>query len=278
MVLSATLGTQENFSGLPDDIFDYNHQIFYEFVQQKYGVKLAIDNLIDLLKLKVEQQRKKKRSSKRSSKQHSSAHSSTKSAEREPATQKDLLLTQPLDFHDLSFSNAATTQPSDLHNQSIAPSYLSSQKERLDELGHLADIERRLDKWWKSISDANSCLQSGTDYFVEINKSTDTTFTSVLTCHCNTKFKLPYTEAHFFKLSTFCRHFKEKHFAKFNKRKHFKRNDNYVYSSTEQSETFDDISQTSFIELEDANSERTSPSSKRVRSHSISATRPAKKK
>lgn len=227
---------------LPDDIFSYNLDKFYDFVEQWYGndlaqllsfqairngshllnttvddilsvlqyesedviklrnlccfqladnrfqirlgVKLAISNLIECLTRKYEQQRKLKRSyGQRSSSDNSVSVSSNETQLR----------------------TGAVVQPSEQH--------LPPTQNKMTENDHVRDIKQRVSKWWSGINDDNVSFEEGTQYILEINRSINNSYACVLSCRCGIRFKLHFTEAGIFKLSSFFRHIKEQNCA-----------------------------------------------------------------
>ncbi|CAF2951220.1 unnamed protein product [Rotaria sp. Silwood2] len=242
----------ENRNKLPDDIFSYNQDKFYEFIkywygndladlftfqairnashlmhctadqvlsilehdsddidqlknlcgfrlannqfQIKLGVKLAINSLIELLKIKQEQEKKKKR---------------------------------PLNYRPPSNIDTSTNiNQTQSQNQAISPSAIplspsssdtclttltsTSIKNMTNEVDHILDIKNRINNWYIKGDNDNVLLDEGTHYSLEINKSINNTYACVLTCQCNIRFKLPFLAAGYFKLSSFYRHLKEK--------------------------------------------------------------------
>ncbi|CAF3247889.1 unnamed protein product [Rotaria sp. Silwood2] len=264
-----------NKNDLPEDIFMYNHDQFYEFIERqcgpdlaelfrfqairnathlldtscddillvlqqesdditqlkelccfqvvgnkyqvKLGVKLAINNLIELVKIKQQQQKKKKRSSIQApSINRIQTPTQIETAVELPnetpvATQIRTLSLAPVPFTPLTSDTTSA--------QSRLPL-----KQKLNELDHIADIEERINKWWSTIDNSGSSLDKGTQYFLEINKSINNTFVCILTCQCYNRFKLPFVKPGFFKLSSFYRHFKEKQCLKLSKMKHGQEN------------------------------------------------------
>ncbi|CAF5155607.1 unnamed protein product, partial [Rotaria magnacalcarata] len=240
---------------LPEDIFSYNNDLFYEYIKQAYGndiaklfsfqairnaellldtscedillvlqqesddidalkkmccfevagnkyqvklgVKLTINNLIQSLKLKQEQKQNKKR--KRSSNQGLSSNMNSVTPLNQSQTQDTVT---PLES---TLSSSLTTNTSSIQSTS------SPMQRKLDELGHIADIEERIDRWWVIHDDAErASLEQGIDYFLAINKSLINTYTCALSCKCHTRFKLPFMAPGFFKISSLYRHLKEK--------------------------------------------------------------------
>ncbi|CAM4983407.1 unnamed protein product [Rotaria socialis] len=251
-------GTQrltEKKNILPEDIFSYNNDLFYECIKQAYGndiaelfsfqairnagllldtscedillvlqqesddidalkkmccfevagnkyqvklgVKLTINNLIQSLKLKQEQKQIKKR--KRYSNQGLASNTNSVTPLNQAQTQDTLT---PLES---TLSSSLTT------NISFIQSTSTPMQRKLDELGHTADIEERIDRRWVIHNDAErACLEQGIDYFLAINKSSINTYTCVLSCKCHARFKLPVMAPGFLKMSSFYRHLKEK--------------------------------------------------------------------
>ncbi|CAF1431816.1 unnamed protein product, partial [Rotaria sp. Silwood1] len=243
---------KRNSNSLPDDIFSYNQDKFYEFVEHWYGndlaqlfsfqairngshllntttddilsvlqhesedinklknlccfelankrfevrlgVKLAINNLIQLLSIKQEQEKKKKRSSG----QHSSSSIDTSTSIDQTQSQNETKLL------------SATSLTSSSTDTNPTRSRLPLVQNKMNEMDHILDIKNRISKWWDGVdNNNNSLLDEGTQYFLEINKSINNSYTCVLSCQCGIRFKLPCTEG-LFKLSAFYRHLKEK--------------------------------------------------------------------
>lgn len=163
----------------------------------KLGVKLALNNLIQLLKVKEEQQKKKKK--KRSSTQHSSSNSNTSTSINQIQPQNETIPPSSTPLASLN-SDAASTR-----------SRFTPVKNKINEIDHILDIEERVNKWWSRINDDDDLsLDEGTHYFLEINRSINDKYTCVLSCQCSNRFKLPFLPGGFFKLSSFYRHVKEK--------------------------------------------------------------------
>ena len=155
----------------------------------KLGVKLAIRSLIQSLKIKQDQQRKRRRR----------------------ATLQPPLLSIDADgsvfTHSNQAQNIASSIPSVMTPPMINP---SSNKERAvrpqksTELSHQIDIEQRINRWWcKTVHHEDLSLDLDKDYRLEINGSVDGVFSCYLTCSCSIRFKLLLLSSGIFKLSTF---------------------------------------------------------------------------
>ncbi|CAF3602415.1 unnamed protein product [Rotaria socialis] len=165
-----------------DDIDTLKKMCCFEVAGNKYqvklGVKLTINNLIQSLKLKQEQKQIKKR--KRYSNQGLASNTNSVTPLNQAQTQDTLT---PLES---TLSSSLTT------NISFIQSTSTPMQRKLDELGHTADIEERIDRRWVIHNDAErACLEQGIDYFLAINKSSINTYTCVLSCKCHARFKLP---------------------------------------------------------------------------------------
>jgi hypothetical protein len=244
----------ENSNNLPDDIFNYNHEEFYEFIKKtrgadlaelfsfqairhathlmdttcdeillilqedskdlnnlknlccfqladskfrvKLGVKLAINNLIQSLKIKQEQQPKKKRSSH----QRSSSNVNIKTSANNTSSQDEII----------SLESTPSISPVVVDTSSTQPK-VKEIEDSLDDIGHVADIKQRLNQWWIATNNNdNLVLEEGIHYFLQVNKSINDKYACILSCLCHTRFKLSFMPTGFFKLSSFCRHIKEK--------------------------------------------------------------------
>ena len=226
---------------LPDDIFSYNYDRFYDFIKHLYGndivellifqairngshllittsddilsvlqqesddinklknlccfqagdnkyeiklgIKLALNNLIQLLKIKQEQQKKRKRSSA----QRSLSNSNTLTSITQTPTQCETNATSSTSLTP-SISDASLTRPrfTPLHN-------------KINEIDHILDIEERINKWWSTTNDDNLFLVEGTHDILAMNKSINDRYTCVLRCQCSTRFKLSLMSGGFFK-------------------------------------------------------------------------------
>ncbi|CAF5176182.1 unnamed protein product, partial [Rotaria magnacalcarata] len=250
---SSTLSRNINQNYLPDDIFIYNNERFYDYIKQSYGddlagllsfqairnglhlvetsyddilsifqqeseeinklrqlccfkisndkyeiklgVKLAINSLINLLKIKQEEQNKRKR---RASTKYTSSNVDTLKSVDQIRSQNEM--TVPPTIAASPVSDAPSTQ-----------SALQLIQNRLNDIGHITDIEQRINKRWSAYKNNNDLfLSKGTHYLLEINKSINDTYACVLSCKCRTRFKLPFMKTGFFKLSAYYRHLKEK--------------------------------------------------------------------
>ncbi|CAF1481527.1 unnamed protein product, partial [Rotaria magnacalcarata] len=216
---SSTLSRNINQNYLPDDIFIYNNERFYDYIKQSYGddlagllsfqairngndkyeiklaVKLAINSLIYLLKIKQEEQNKRKR---RASTKYTSSNVDTLKSVDQIRSQNEM--TVPPTIAASPVSDASSTQ-----------SALQLIQNRLNDIGHITDIEQRINKWWSAYKNNNDLfLSKGTHYLLEINKSINDTYACVLSWKYRTRFKLPFMETGFFKLSAYYRHLKEK--------------------------------------------------------------------
>ncbi|CAF1489204.1 unnamed protein product [Rotaria sordida] len=247
---------------LPDDIFSYNQDRFYDFIKHSYGndiaellifqairngshllittsddilsvlqqesddlnklknlccfqvgnnkyeiklgIKLALNNLIQLLKIKQEQQKMKKRSST----QRSLSNSNTLTS-----------ITQTQTQNETNTSSSTSLTPSISDASSTRARFTPVQK-KINEMDHILDIEERINTWWSTTNDDHLYLDEGTHYFLAINKSINDRYTCVLTCQCSIRFKLPFMPGGFFKLSSFYRHIKEKQCIKLSNKIH----------------------------------------------------------
>ncbi|CAF1066801.1 unnamed protein product [Rotaria sordida] len=220
----------------------------------KLGVKLAINNLIQSLKIKQEQQQQKKK--KRSAQQRLLSSVNVKSLVNDTLSQDEIVSLESTPVSSVVV-DTSSTHPKVKGIQRV-----------LDEIGHLTDIKQRLNQWWISInSNDNVFLEEGVHYFLQINKSINDKYACILSCLCHAHFKLSFMPTGFFKLSSFCRHIKEKKcFKQVLKRKNGKENslvDNRN-STTTQSNTSNSLSNTR--SKKSKTSQRTS--SKRFRSPS----------
>jgi hypothetical protein len=182
--------------------------------QVKLGVKLAINNLIQSLKIKQEQQKKKKRS--RTERPSLNLDVTTFNNQTQPqnkmSSPPSTLLVPSLNDTSSPPSTSFVPSPNDTTS---ARSTMSPIQQKLNEIDHKNDIEERINNWWKSLNgDDNSSLDEGTHYTVEINKSINDTYACILTCKCHGRFKLSFMTSGIFKLSSFCRHLKEKQCVK----------------------------------------------------------------
>ncbi|CAF1486386.1 unnamed protein product [Adineta ricciae] len=207
----------------------------------KLGVKLAINSLIQLLKMKQEKQQKKKRTS----------------IKHLPVSIETLLST------DQTQTGIEVVSPS----VSIIQDTLSTQSnvrqtvKRLNEIEHKIDIEDRIDLWWrKTNGNDGSSLQLGVHYFLAINKSVNDRYAGILSCRCKNQFKLSFTTSGIFSLSTFYRHFKEKH-----RTKDFKRNQ-VNDSSDDETSSVD----TTDVPIRSSNSSSTRPKTNQTSTHASS--------
>ncbi|CAF2988086.1 unnamed protein product [Rotaria sp. Silwood2] len=250
---SSALSRNINQNGLPDDIFNYNNEQFYDYIKQSYGddlagllrfqairngshlvetscedillifqqeseeinklrhlccfkisnnkyeiklgVKLAINNLIELLKVKQEEQKKKKKQT--STKRTSSNIDTLKSVDQFQSHNE--MIAPP---------TIAASPDSDTSSTQLALQLIQN---RLNDIDHLTDIEQRINKWWRTHNNNNNLfLSEGTHYLLEINKSINDTYACILSCKCRIRFKLPFMATGFFKLSAYYRHLKEK--------------------------------------------------------------------
>ncbi|CAF4598059.1 unnamed protein product, partial [Rotaria sp. Silwood2] len=297
---------------LPEDIFNYNNDLFYEFIKQAYGsdiaelfsfqairnaallldtscedillvlqqesddidalkkmccfkvagnkhqvklgVKLAINNLIQSLKLKQEQSKKRKRSSNQGLSSNINAVT--------PINQAQIQNTvTPLKS---TLSSSSTTGTSSIQ------SALTPMQRKLDELGHTADIEERINRWWIiNNDDEHASLEQGVDYFLAINKSSSNIYTCVLSCKCHTRFKLPFMTPGFFKISSSYRHLKEKQCMQLLNVRPEKENDLLDGETSNQSKAVHNVSKSSRVESQQAKKVTHTITSKRIRSPSI---------
>ncbi|CAF3331063.1 unnamed protein product [Rotaria socialis] len=254
--MSFIIPEKQNSNSLPDDVFRYNQNKFYEFVERWYGndvaelfsfqairngshllhttvddilsvlqyesedidklkslccfqlsnnrfqvrlgVKLAISNFIELLNVKQEQEKKKKRSSG----QHSSVNIDTPISINQTQSQNETIV------------SSVPSLTSSSNDTNPVGSRLTPTQNKMNEIDHILDIKHRISKWWSGIDNDNLSLEEGTHYSLEINKSINNSYACVLSCQCGIRFKLPFIEAGFFKLSSFYRHLKEKQCVK----------------------------------------------------------------
>lgn len=167
----------------------------------KLGVKLAINNLIRELKLKQEENTKRKRRS-----TNPKLSSSIDSVET---------LNNPAQSNDETLSPESLFSSVPPRNSSSTDSLILRLQKKSTVIAHKMDIEQRINRWWSSYHGVDGLsLVEGTDYRIGINKSIENTYTSVLSCICGVRFKLPFVEPGFFKLSAFYRHLKEKRCVK----------------------------------------------------------------
>lgn len=163
----------------------------------KLGVKLAINNFIRELKMKQEENIKKERRS--TNRQLSSSIVGVETSNNPTQTNDET-------FSPQSLFNSTSPNVSSSTNSVI----LRLQKKSTD-IAHKMDIEQRINKWWSSYHRVDDLsLEEGSDYRLGINKSVNNTYTSVLSCKCGVRFKLPFAQPGFFKLSAFYRHLKDK--------------------------------------------------------------------
>jgi hypothetical protein len=286
---SSALSRNINQNDLPDDIFNYNNQRFYDYIKQSYGddladllsfqairnglhlvetscddillilqqeseeidklrqlccfkigkdkyeiklgVKLAINSLIGLLKVKQEEQKKRKKqpSTKRTSSNVVTSKSddptqlqneisaSTTIAASPISDAPPILAVSPISDAPpiLAVSPVIDVSPTiAVSSVSDAPSTqlaLQLTQSHLNEIDHITDIEQRINEWWRAYYNNNDLFVfEGTHYFLNINKSINNTYACILSCKCRIRFKLPFTETGFFKLSAYFRHLKEK--------------------------------------------------------------------
>ncbi|CAF4709537.1 unnamed protein product, partial [Rotaria sp. Silwood2] len=139
-----------------------------------------------------------KRFEKRSSDQHSSSSIDTSTSIDQTQSQNETKLL------------SATSLTSSSTDTNPTRSRLPLIQNKMNEMDHILDIKNQISKWWDGVdNNNNSLLDEGTQYFLEINKSINNSYTCVLSCQCGIRFKLPFTEG-LFKLSAFYRHLKEK--------------------------------------------------------------------
>ena len=165
--------------------------------QIKLGVKLALNNFIESIKMKYAEENKRKNN--RSSTRRVSSCSGS-------ATVVDQLQSQ----------NVITTPPSMIlspstDDTSSIQSESVSTRNKLDAVDYIDNLKQRISEWWCHNSDGDSSFEHGTHYFLEINKSLNDSYVCVLSCQCRQRFKLPFMMTGVFKLSAFFRHLKEKH-------------------------------------------------------------------
>lgn len=248
---SSTLPRKKVQSSLPDDIFDYINDAFYDYVKKSYGediyglfyfqsirsglhllqtssdeilsvfheeseeinelrqiccfkigdkafktklgVKLAINSLIELLKTKQNEKKKKKKPLTRPTPSNIDTLQSFSESEIEVQTIPSAATSSSL-VADTSSAKLASPL---VHNLLTVDD-------------HLKNIEQRINKWWRTISnDETFFLLEGTHYVLDINQSNNETYTCTLCCQCRIRFQLPITSTGFFKLSTYYRHLKE---------------------------------------------------------------------
>lgn len=118
--------------------------------QVKLGVKLTINSLIQSLKLKQEQEQEQKQNKKRkrSSNQRLSSNMNSMTPLNQAQTQDTVT---PLES---SLSSSLTT------NTSFTQSTSTPIQRQLDELGHAADIEERVNRWWITHNDAERVFRT----------------------------------------------------------------------------------------------------------------------
>jgi hypothetical protein len=161
--------------------------------QVKLGIKLAINNLISLLNIKQEQEKKKKRSSIRCSTSDNDAPTSINQTQ----------------FGNQTIPSSSTSLTPTNNDVDTTGSTLTAIKNGMNEIGHILDIKDRIDKWCTTSDINNISLDEGSHYSLEINKSINNTYACVLTCQCEIRFKLSFLSTGYFKLSSFYRHLKE---------------------------------------------------------------------
>ncbi|CAM4969014.1 unnamed protein product [Rotaria socialis] len=185
---------------LSKDIFSYNNDLFYEYIKQAYGNDIAelfsfqairnagvlLDTSCEDILLVLQQE-------------SDGIDALKKMSCFEVAGNKyQVKLGVKLTINNLIQSlnvaplNQAQTQDtvtpleSTLYsplttNTSPIQSTSTPMQRKLNELGHTADIEERMDRWWVIHHDAErACLEQGIDYFLAINKSSINTYTCVL--------------------------------------------------------------------------------------------------
>ncbi|CAF1009639.1 unnamed protein product [Rotaria magnacalcarata] len=205
---------KQNSNSLPDDVFSYNQNKFYEFVEHWYGNDLAqlfsfqairngahllhttVDDILSVLQF-IECQTRTRKKKKRPSGQRSSFNIDTSISINQAQSQNETaILSVP----------SLTSSSSDAN---LVGSRLIPTQNKMNEIDHILDIKNRISKWWSGIDNDNLSLEEGTHYSLKINKSINNSYTCVLSCQCGIRFKLPFIEAGFFKLSSFYRHLKE---------------------------------------------------------------------
>jgi hypothetical protein len=250
---SSALSRNINQNDLPDDIFNYNNEQFYDYIKQSYGddlagllsfqairnglhlvetscddillifqqeseeinklrqlccfkikndkyaiklgVKLAINSLIELLKVKREAQKKRK---KQSSTKRTSSNIDTLKSVDQIQSQNEMIAPPTI----------PASPVSDMSSTQLASQLIEN---RLNDIDHITDIEQRINIWWRTYNNNNNLvLSEGTHYLLRINKSVNDTYACILSCKCHIRFKLPFMATGFFKLSAYYRHLKEK--------------------------------------------------------------------
>jgi hypothetical protein len=241
-----------NANDLPEDIFSYNHDQFYEFIKDKYGPDLAAlfsfqairspahllctscDDILMILQQKSDdithlkqlccfKVADNKYEIKLGVKLAINSFIQLLKLKQEQQKKKKRSSTQRSSTIPTQPQNATPLSPSTLSSPSTidtvsAQSTLTLTKKKLNEAEHKADIEERISKWWSTNNnDDDLALDEGKNYFLAINKSINDTFACILTCQCDHRFKLPFIIPGFFKLSSFYRHVKEKQCIKHSK-------------------------------------------------------------
>ena len=167
----------------------------------KLGVKLAIRNLIQSLKVKYDQQRKQKR--------RPALQSSTMSINTDATA-----VNNPSQLLDNTSSVSSITFSS-MVDLSSSQARLSRAPKTSTESTHQVDIKKRINNWWTKNNDREdiSC-DPGKDYHWEISRSPGDVFHCYFMCICGIRFKLTLLDSGVFKLSSFFRHMKEQHAVK----------------------------------------------------------------
>ena len=149
-------------------------------LQIKLGVKLAINSLIELLKIKREQEKKKKQPLNY----------------RPPSnidTSIDINQTQSQNQVMPPSATPLAPSTSDTCLMTLTSTFI---KNISNEVDHIPDIKIRINNWY--IKGDNVLLDEGTHYSLEVNKSINNAYACVLTCQCNIRFKLPFLAAGYF--------------------------------------------------------------------------------
>ncbi|CAF4356906.1 unnamed protein product, partial [Rotaria magnacalcarata] len=272
---------------LPEDIFSYNNDLFYEYIKQAYGndiaklfsfqairnAELLLDTSCEDILLVLQQESddidalKKMCCFEVAGNKYQvklgvklTINNLIQSLNVTPLNQSQTQDTvTPLES---TLSSSLTTNTSSIQSTS------SPMQRKLDELGHIADIEERIDRWWVIHDEAErASLEQGIDYFLAITKSLINTYTCALSCKCHTRFKLPFMAPGFFKISSLYRHLKEKQCIQL---RPGKENNlvNSEISSSNQSKTLHSVATSSGIESQHVKKAAHTTTSKRIRPQS----------
>lgn len=245
---SAILKPSENKTSLPDDIFIYHQDQFYEFIEQTCGDDVAellrfqairsgmhlLDTSCDDILLVLEEQSEEIDKLKKmccfeiADNKHkvklgvriaiNSLIQSLKFKREQQQKKK-----RSSNRHVVkSVSQIIPSTQTDTQNTTSSPELIltassivdtsreTTSANKLKDIDHKLDIVKRINKWWTTtIQNDDDPLEEGKHFFLTINKSNDKS-TCILACRCYARFRLPFMKSGVFKISSFYRHLKEK--------------------------------------------------------------------